>query len=393
MQRLFRLVMMIALFASPMYAQRKLGVVDVAVDKDAIPVRVSANVPELNALAQTAFNSHGLYKVRATDYVYDIRFSSMGGNQVRVDIAKGRSPTPVFSETVSGTSPRNALLRAADLAVSKTNGKGLRGFFTARLTFVAEGTGKQEVYVSDLFGGEVKRLTNDRAFALSPRWSPDGSRIIYTSYFRGGFPDIFVIDMRNYQRLDFARFRGTNTGARFSPSGQQVAMVLSGSGSPEIYVASANGANPVRKTRSEAAKSSPCWSPDGGQLVFAMEPGPQLFTMSTAGGSLQRLRTGFSYSAEPDWSRTDRNKIACTVRSGGYQIAVYNTSTGAAEVVSKAPFDGIEPCWLADGRHLIYTARDQRSSVLCILDTETGKSTPIPAPAGPAKQANVLFGN
>jgi TolB protein len=123
-----------------------------------------------------------------------------------------------------------------------------------------------------------------------------------------------------------------------------------------------------------------------------MEPGPQLYEMSAAGGGPHRLFSGFSYQAEPDWSRADRNKIACTVRSGGYQIAVFDFSTGKVEVVSHAPFDGIEPSWLDDGRHLVYTARDRSSSVLCILDTLSGKSTPITAgsPVGASMQASVL---
>jgi TolB protein len=97
--------------------------------------------------------------------------------------------------------------------------------------------------------------------------------------------------------------------------------------------------------------------------------------MSASGGAPQRLATGFNYAAEPDWSRTNPNKIACTVKTGGrYQIAVYDISKGSAEVVSKADFDGIEPSWLPDGRHIVYTARDRSSSVLCILDSETGQS-------------------
>jgi len=116
-----------------------------------------------------------------------------------------------------------------------------------------------------------------------------------------------------------------------------------------------------------------------------------LYSMSSAGGAPQRLSTGFTYAAEPDWSRTSPDKLACTVRVGRqYQIALYKFSQGKAEVVSKADFDGIEPTWLADGRHLVYTARNRTSSVLSILDTETGKSVPIsPSSFGPALQANV----
>jgi len=58
-------------------------------------------------------------------------------------------------------------------------------------------------------------------------------------------------------------------------------------------------------------------------------------------------------------------------------------------VASKASFDGVEPSWLADGRHLVYTARDRVSSVLCVLDTETGASTRLGTPDSAALQACV----
>ena len=89
-----------------------------------------------------------------------------------------------------------------------------------------------------------------------------------------------------------------------------------------------------------------------------------------------------------------QGKAIPTERIGsGYQIALYDFSKGgAAKQVSHAVFDGIEPCWLADGRHLVYTARDRRTSRICILDTETGKSTPIsPANFGPTLQASAWW--
>jgi TolB protein len=293
---------------------------------------------------------------------------------------------------VTGSSPRNALLRAADVAVAKTNGLGLRGFFASKLAFINERTGKKEIYTGDLMFGEVKQITRDNSITLSPRWSPDGTRLIYTSYYKSGFPDIFTIDLRSFQRTTFVSFKGTNSGARFSPTGSQVAMVLSGEGTPEIYVSNAQGRGVARKTRSDAVKSSPCFSPDGTRLVFAGEPGPQLYTMPVNGGAPTRLTSGISsYCAEPDWSRGNPNRIAFTIRVGrNFQIAVYDFSKRASEQVSKAPFDGVEPNWLPDGRHLVYTARTSTTSRVCILDTETGKSTPIsPTSFGSTLQANV----
>jgi TolB protein len=420
MKTFSKLFLLLALVVSPLLAQKRdLGNVEVLVDKNVIPVRVSANNAELNALAITAFSSHGRYKVVPSGYAYDIVFSVAGPTQVRVDITKGRAytvdaeytkggkngkgpstsgvapATVIHSETVTGTSARNALLRAADVAVVKTNGLGLKGYFASQLTFIRDQGKVKEVCVSDLFFGEAKQLTHDNALALMPRWSPDGSKIIYTSFYKSGFPDVYLLDVNTGRHDVYARFKGTNQGARFSPNGSQVALVLTPDGTSEIYVGNPQGTGtPVRKTRSDFVKSSPCWSPDGGRILYVQQMGsnPQLYVMSAGGAAAERLPTGFAYSAEPDWSRANPNKIACTVKDGGnYKIAIYDTSKRSAEAVSKAVFDAIEPSWLPDGRHLVYTARDRTSSVLCILDTETGQSKRISATnLGPVAQGNVL---
>ena len=392
MHKILRFSLVVLAAAVSLHAQRDIGTVEVLSENKTLPVRVSASTPELNALALQAFGTHGRYRLVASGHAFDIKFSAVTPTQVRVDITRSPSGTAVASEVVTGASARNALLRAADVAVAKTNGLGLRGYFAAKLAFINERTGKKEIYTGDLMFGEVKQITRDNSITLSPRWSPDGSRLLFTSFYKTGFPDIFSLDLGTLQRTTFVSFKGTNSGARFSPNGQQVAMILSGEGTPEVYVSNAQGRGVSRKTRSDAVKSSPCFSPDGTRLVFASEPGPQLYTMPVNGGAPTRLTSGISgYCAEPDWSRTNPNKIAFTIRVGrNFQIAVYDFSKRASQQVSKAPFDGVEPNWLPDGRHLVYTARTATTSRVCIIDTETGKSTPIsPTSFGSTLNANV----
>jgi TolB protein len=382
-------LLMLLLPATAALAQQRVGTVDITADRNSIPIRITGEPGDLVSLARVAFDSDGAYRRVAEGEAYAFVFTQVGPTQVRVEILRGANRQPEYSQDVSGTSARNALLRAADVAVEHTS--RLRGYFAGKLAFISDRGNGMEIMTSDLFGGEVVGWPGVSRQIVTPRWSPDGRRLIFTSY-RNGFPDIYLLDLTTRIPALFVSVRGTNTGGRFSPDGNRVAMVLSGEGNSEIYVSNAQGKMISRLTRSSAVKAGPCWSPDGTRLVFTSEPGPQLYIMAAAvGAPPQRLPTNISrYCAEPDWCPWNPDEIAFTaaVRQG-YQIAVYNFSTRSSRIVSHASMDAIEPCWLADGRHLIYTAREAGRRRLYILDTVTGKATPIsPLALGRVSQAS-----
>jgi TolB protein len=391
MPHLLRFLLGLTLVA-PVFAQRDIGTVNVDADTTTIPITISAASPELQNLALTAFGAHGRYRVVASGGAFGLNFAPAGANQVSVTITKGSAGTPVASQTVTGTNPRNALLRAADVAVTKTS--GLKGFFAGRLAFLSDKTGKTEIYTSDLFFGDVLRWTSEGKQILGPRWAADGSRIIFTSY-RTSFPDIYVLEMNNRRISLLASFKGTNSGGRYSPDGSRIAMVLSGEGNPEVYVGNAQGRQIHRLTKNQSIEASPTWSPDGSRLIVVSDAagGPQLYVMSASGGALTRLATNISkYCAEPDWSLADPNKVVFTAGVGrGYQVATFDLASKASKIVSKAPTDAIEPMWLADGRHVVCTFRAANTSSLYLLDTESGKATRIsPSGIGNASSASYL---
>ena len=203
----FRLLLGLALL-TPAFAQRDIGEIVVQADVSTIPLTVSSASPELQNLALTAFNTHGRYRLVASGGAYAVDFAPVGTSQVSVTITKGAG-TPVHSQTVTGTNLRNALLRAADIAVAKTS--GMRGYFAGKLAFVGERTGKTEIHTSDLFFGDLFKWTADGKQVMGPRWAPDGQRIVFTSY-RTSFPDIYVLELTSRRISLLASFKGTNSG-------------------------------------------------------------------------------------------------------------------------------------------------------------------------------------
>lgn len=391
MRNSFCLLLALAL-TGPVFAQRDIGEVVVKGDTQTTAITVTSSSPELQNLALTAFNSHGRYRLVASGGSYTINFAPAGASAVTVTITRGSGGAPVHTQTVSGRDLRNALLSAADVAVNKTS--GLKGYFAGKLAFVGERSGKTEIYTSDLFFGDLLKWTSDGKQVLSPRWSPDAQRIVFTSY-RTSFPDIYVLELGSRRISLLASFKGTNTGGHFSPDGSRAVMVLSGEGNPEVYIGNAQGRQLRRLTNNQSVEASPTFSPDGGRVLFVSDAagGPQLYTVSVNGGSMTRIATNISkYCAEPDWSTADPSKIVFTAGVGrGYQSAVFDQKTGTSKIVTRAPTDAIEPVWLADGRHIICTYRAANSRMLYIVDTESGKATRLsPTAMGNTSSASYL---
>ncbi len=75
--------------------------------------------------------------------------------------------------------------------------------------------------------------------------------------------------------------------------------------------------------------------------------------------------------------------------ASGYVSPFEDLGANLAAMTRLAAYDAVEPSWLADGRHVVCTVRDRRTSVISILDTETGHSVQITSSDSPALQASV----
>jgi Tol biopolymer transport system component len=65
----------------------------------------------------------------------------------------------------------------------------------SRVAFVAEAEGRNQVWIMNLDGSELRQLTHDPFEATDPAWSPDGSKIVYVGFGNGLSRELFVVDV------------------------------------------------------------------------------------------------------------------------------------------------------------------------------------------------------
>ena len=353
--------------------------------------------PDSKAEAQVekVFRFHGgITLVKAHEAAFTLRFVPKGDRSVELIVESGNPSKVLFKQLVMGDTLTQALLRACDLAVEKT--LGIPGFFAGKLAFVGERAGSQELYTGDLLFSDLHKVTNDKSHSISPHWSPDGKYLTYTGYYLSEFPDLFLVDLNTGKRKAIATYKGTNTGGVFSPSGEQLAMILSSSGNAEVYIADNRGRRPKRITRNKSLEASPTWSPDGQNLIFTSDQlgGPQLFKVDLRTKAQTRVPTNISrYCDEAVWNQRHPNLVAFTAAvNRSFQITLYNFKTRKSTFLTNESVDCVEPCWASDGRHLFFTRRTGRDKQLHVLDTETGKVTPLHSKDfGSASQASFIY--
>jgi len=300
----------------------------------------------------------------------------------------------VLSKAYQGSAQdlRRAVHKLSDDIVQALAGQ--RGIAQTKVAFVWARNGAKELAVMDYDGYNVRQLTYDRSISVRPRWSPDGRKIVYTSY-KNLFPDVLEVDLYTGQRKRLASFPGLNTGAVYSPDGQTIALTLSKDGNPELYTMDAQGGDLRRLTHTRAGESSPTWSPDGQTIAYVSDESgvPQVWAINKDGGVATRLTVSPSYNTEPDWSHPPANSdmkpmLAVTSRVGGkFQIGVCQLGTSIAQPVVADSADNEDPSWAPDGRHLIFTKTQRWRSQLYLLDVVTGEQVQLPAIEGGVSEA------
>jgi TolB protein len=232
---------------------------------------------------------------------------------------------------------------------------GEKAIFRSRIAFICEDKGQRELCLMDWDGGRITKTGLRGNVILSPHWSKDGTKIIFSAE-RNRQWEIFLLDFKSMKEMKVFSARGTNIAGDFLPDGNQFTFSSSKDGTHDLYIMDLKNKDIKKLTSYFGIEVSPAVSPDGRYISFVSDRGgsPQIYTIRTDGSELRRITFEGSYNTSPSWSPRG-DKIVFTGRRVTNQICIVNPDgTGLTQLTTWGNNEG--PSFSPDGRYITFSS-------------------------------------
>ena len=281
---------------------------------------------------------------------------------------------------------RRAAHKCADKVYARLTGE--TGYFDSQIAYISETGPKthrtKRLAIMDQDGANHRFLTNGQNLVLTPRFSPNQSKIAYMS-FEGNQPRLYFYDAAAGKRTLVGAFQGTSLSPRFSPDGRYLLLSIIKAGNANIYRLDIADKALDRLTNGPNIDTSPSYSPDGSRIVFESDRSgtQQLYTMAADGSGAHRISFGEGRYATPAWS--PRGDLIAFTRIGGAKLRVgvmHPDGTGTRVLTDSFADEG--PSWSANGRVLTFFRTPSGTGLPKLMSIDlTGQNLrTVPTPLG-----------
>lgn len=221
---------------------------------------------------------------------------------------------------------------------------------------IVRGGGIHDLVVMPLAGGASRVLLAGGGTVIQPRWSPDGSKIVFESD-RGGTNDVWVIDASGGAPRQLVNWPGYEYSARWNADGSAIFFVSDRDARlGDVWKVAVGGGEPTRVTRDGSV----------GNSIVTRAGVDDIFvgTVNPVGGQLgySRVRPDGSLSAVLEGSNAFVNFIsasgdsltAMVEQQGGQMRSMIISSAGGGGRVILNRGENVQ-WWSEDGSMLLYT--------------------------------------
>jgi TolB protein len=268
---------------------------------------------------------------------------------------------------------------------------GRGDFFRSSMAFIkTDGPAKRDVWSVRPNGRFLARLSNMPGEALSPSWSPDGRRVIFTHIDKRSH-GLGICDAGggNVRRVKFPG--NTVIGPVFMPDGR-VAVSLTDGRNPSIFMLGHNLEKQGKLDESPSIDVSASVDARGAQMAFTSNRlgGPQIFLKDLRSGSVRRISRSGSYNSDPSISPDGTLVAYARMEGSGHRIYVQDLVSGQERQLTFGPGSDEQPAFAPDSYFIAFmSTRGGKKGIYCI--TRNG-GEPKLLPTGPGDASFPAWG-
>jgi Tol biopolymer transport system component/DNA-binding winged helix-turn-helix (wHTH) protein len=221
-----------------------------------------------------------------------------------------------------------------------------------------------DVYMMNVDGSNVRRLTDwpTNEWVEPGCWSADGTQIAFTSDRYDGYEDIFVTSAEMFgARLILADDENDLSDPSYSPNGDHMiyqSNIPDKSGELRILDVQSGQTRSLLKT--ENTDTAPVFSPDGEWIAFQnkITGNTEICLIKTDGSDLTNLTNNTARDTGPAFSPDGKQIIFASNRDGNYghyALFVMNADgSEQREIYSNVSGMSLSPVWMPDGREIVF---------------------------------------
>lgn len=221
------------------------------------------------------------------------------------------------------------------------------------------------LWLTDTDGDENVPLTGRDVNESNPVWSPDGSRIAFTSKSKNG-TEIFVVWVDTGKSTRLTELNRSPKGLSWSPDGKQIAFRMLVPEEPVVLVKAPKKPDDAEWSDQPRVTARLKYETDGSGY---MEPGhEQFFVIPALGGSVRQVTSGnFRHNGTPQWSKDGNSLVFSGNRNDDWELKyrnseIYRVSIESGEVVALTERNGPDagPVISPDGRKIAYWSYEDK---------------------------------